>query len=348
MAKPPYSSGTDRPNPPSSASPSITSSGMSAFVRCTCSACGPHLLLGEAVERLAHQLEVLAQVPRPLGRGQRRQHRRLALRLEEGGGRRRPTGLDAPERLAARRPCPRGRPPRRPRRQRRWPPRRPLARRTGGRPGPCPPRPRRARRRRPRPGWRRSRRGRGWRRRPGRRALGPGRPRRRRRRGRRCRAKSRGATLMAGPRAPPSPARPLGRGASGAAADDRHQRWQHDRVVARDRPPSTTPGSPTPVPDRRPPAPRPTRRPPRATASRTSAGNSAPTSGWRASGIDRGDPSMRPAEVIGSCATTQPPGRTDAGHLARRPRPGRARAGGGSGRTPGRPPRAATGPRRPG
>ncbi len=41
-------------------------------------------------------------------------------------------------------------------------------------------------------------------------------------------------------------------------------------------------------------------------------GRSAPTSGWRASGMDSGAPPMRPAEVIGSCATTQPPGRTAA------------------------------------
>ena len=40
VAKPPNSSGTERPNPPSSASPEITDSGMSALVRCTCSACG--------------------------------------------------------------------------------------------------------------------------------------------------------------------------------------------------------------------------------------------------------------------------------------------------------------------
>ena len=36
----------------------------------------------------------------------------------------------------------------------------------------------------------------------------------------------------------------------------------------------------------------------------------APTSGWRAPGIDNGIPSTRPAEVIGSCTTTQPPAST--------------------------------------
>ena len=35
-------------------------------------------------------------------------------------------------------------------------------------------------------------------------------------------------------------------------------------------------------------------------------------SGWRASGIEKGRPAIRPAEVIGSWATTQPPGRTAA------------------------------------
>ena len=59
-----------------------------------------HLVLGEAVERLAHQLEVLAQVARALGRGQAGQHRRIALRRQEGGRRSVPAGVHAPERLA--------------------------------------------------------------------------------------------------------------------------------------------------------------------------------------------------------------------------------------------------------
>ena len=57
------------------------------------------LVLGEAVERLAHQLEVVAEVAGALGRGQAGQHRRVALRTEEGARRRIPAGLDAPERL---------------------------------------------------------------------------------------------------------------------------------------------------------------------------------------------------------------------------------------------------------
>ena len=40
VAKPPNSSGTERPKPPSSARPEITDSGMSALARWTCSACG--------------------------------------------------------------------------------------------------------------------------------------------------------------------------------------------------------------------------------------------------------------------------------------------------------------------
>ena len=57
------------------------------------------LLLGEAVERLAHQLEVLAQVARPFGGGQGRQHGRIALLVQEGRGRCIPAGLDPPQRL---------------------------------------------------------------------------------------------------------------------------------------------------------------------------------------------------------------------------------------------------------
>ena len=47
---------------------------------------------------------------------------------------------------------------------------------------------------------------------------------------------------------------------------------------------------------------------------RASEGSRAPMSGWRAEGIENGSPSIRPAEVIGSWATTQPPGRTARGH----------------------------------
>ena len=57
-----------------------------------------HLVLGEAVERLADQLEVLAQVAGALGGGQPGEHRRVALLPEEGGRRRVPAGLDTPQR----------------------------------------------------------------------------------------------------------------------------------------------------------------------------------------------------------------------------------------------------------
>jgi len=86
VAKPPYSSGTDNPKPPSSASPSMISSGMSR-------SCGAHarrgagLLLGEAVKGLAHELEVgiemarralTASRPGRPGHGRRRRTRRRA------------------------------------------------------------------------------------------------------------------------------------------------------------------------------------------------------------------------------------------------------------------------------
>ena len=63
---------------------------------------GADLLLGEAVERLAHQLEVLAQMARAFRCRQSRQHRRIALFAEEGCGRRVPAGLDPPQRFPAR------------------------------------------------------------------------------------------------------------------------------------------------------------------------------------------------------------------------------------------------------
>ena len=62
---------------------------------------GADLFLGEAVERLAHQLEVLAEMAGPFGGGQAGQHRRIALFREEGCGRRIPAGLDTPQRLPA-------------------------------------------------------------------------------------------------------------------------------------------------------------------------------------------------------------------------------------------------------
>ncbi len=118
---------------------------------------GADLVLGEAVERLAHQLEVLAEVPGPLGGGQAGQHGRIALGREEGRRRRVPAGLDAPAAPPGRPPGRRGRPRRRPRRQRQCGPRPLPVRRTRAWPAPWPPRrPRAPRRRRP-PGWRRCR-----------------------------------------------------------------------------------------------------------------------------------------------------------------------------------------------
>ena len=60
------------------------------------------LVLGEAVERLADQLEVLTQVPRAFGGGQAGEDRRIALRGEEVGGRRGPPGVHPPEWLPPR------------------------------------------------------------------------------------------------------------------------------------------------------------------------------------------------------------------------------------------------------
>ena len=79
----------------------MISSGMSQIRAVHVLGVGADLLLGEAVERLAHQLEVLAEVPGPFGGGQAGQHGRIALLHEEGRGRRIPAGLDAPQRLPA-------------------------------------------------------------------------------------------------------------------------------------------------------------------------------------------------------------------------------------------------------
>ena len=119
---------------------------------------GAHLVLGEAVERLAHQLEVAARG----GAGPRRRPRRPGW-PDRGGS----PGSRPPAR-SSRAPPPRpplvppparpDRPGRRPRRP--WPGalRSHRGRRSRGRRVPWPPRRRRAPRRRPRPGWRRPRR----------------------------------------------------------------------------------------------------------------------------------------------------------------------------------------------
>ena len=57
----------------------MISSGMSALARWMCSAWGRISLLGEAVEGLAHQLEVRIEVPRALDAGQAGQAVRVAV-----------------------------------------------------------------------------------------------------------------------------------------------------------------------------------------------------------------------------------------------------------------------------
>ena len=66
---------------------------------------GAHLLLGEAVERLADQLEVTPEVARALDPGQGRQGGRIPAGGQEVGGGGAPSGLHAPVRLAARHPA---------------------------------------------------------------------------------------------------------------------------------------------------------------------------------------------------------------------------------------------------
>ena len=57
------------------------------------------LVLGEAVEGLADQLEVLAEMPGSFRGGQTGEHGRVALRGEEGGDWCRPPGLHPPQGL---------------------------------------------------------------------------------------------------------------------------------------------------------------------------------------------------------------------------------------------------------
>ena len=242
--------------------------------------------------------------PGPRGRAGRRGSRRPA----------RPTRPRRPRAPRARPPCRRGRPRRRPRRRRRCAPRRRPARRTRGRPGPWPPRRRRGPRRRRPPGWRRSRR---WPRTDG--------------AGLRRRARWARSTASAAPASRGSGGRGHGprpywlvprrlferlSAAQAAAADDRHEGRQDDRVVLR-----VNAGErlqvlghrarhrrrPVPPPRRRPPRARRRARAPGAARRRRDGGRRA----WRAA-----SPSMRPAEVMGSCATTQPPGRTARRHHA--------------------------------
>ena len=98
----------------------------------------PHLVLGEAVERLADQLEVLPEVAGTLRLGQAGQHRGIALRLRGSRPPAQPTRSRPPTAPRARPPCRRGRPRRRRRTRQRSGPRSPRARRTRGRPVPWP------------------------------------------------------------------------------------------------------------------------------------------------------------------------------------------------------------------
>ena len=83
----------------------MTSSGMSAFAAVHVLGVRADLVLCEAVEGLADQLEVLAQVSGALRRGQARQDGGVALLAEERRRRIGPPGLHAPEPLPPRHPA---------------------------------------------------------------------------------------------------------------------------------------------------------------------------------------------------------------------------------------------------
>ena len=79
----------------------MISSGMSPFVRWTCSATGRDLVLGEAPERVLDQLEVLVEVAGAGLVGQRGQEGRVPVGGHELAGAVEGAGLDAPLGLAA-------------------------------------------------------------------------------------------------------------------------------------------------------------------------------------------------------------------------------------------------------
>ena len=148
-------------------------------------------------------------------------------------------------------------------------------------------------------------------------------PRRRRRRGHGAGigSWSRAATILAR-RAPgqPVPRRP---GVRSGRADLRHhgdQRRQDHGIVPRVDPGERPPGSRPPDPGPRRPAPPPRRRRCRGRPRGPARGAGRRCRDGGPSGMERGRPSMRPAEVIGSWATTHPPGRTAAAICAPRRR----------------------------
>ena len=154
------------------------------FSRCTCSACGRTLSSAKRwnVSRTSSKSSPRCRGPSTEARAASTAG--IALRRQEGGRRRVPARLDAPERLPADHAA-------REVGHDVGDERRgdagldlPAARRTRGRPAPRPPPPPRAPRRTRPPGWRRCHPVRAPRRRPGPPGVGPDRPRQRRRRGR--------------------------------------------------------------------------------------------------------------------------------------------------------------------
>ena len=106
VAKPPYSSGTERPKPPSSREPAMIDSGMSAFVAVHVLGVGADLLGGEAVERVGHHREVLVEVAGTGRLGEGGEEGGVAVGGDERGERARTSRRRRPR-------APRGRGPRR-------------------------------------------------------------------------------------------------------------------------------------------------------------------------------------------------------------------------------------------
>ena len=83
----------------------MMSSGTSPFVRCTCSATGPDLVLGEAAERVGDELEVVGEVRRPGAVlralvGERFEERGIAVRGDERRAPARARAGSTPQRLS--------------------------------------------------------------------------------------------------------------------------------------------------------------------------------------------------------------------------------------------------------